>query len=193
MTNILSPVTGLIFLGPPGSGKGTQAQLLAQIFGLSHISTGDILRQAITDKTQLGLEAQNFVEKGELVPDQLLLNLIHEALNGPQVSAGWILDGFPRTVVQARFLDELLKEFSSLSVFVINLEVPDQVLIERLLQRGRQDDTKEIIANRLTVYQQKTAPVLDYYRSQGQLHSVDGNRQLEDITSSLEDLISLDK
>jgi adenylate kinase len=182
--------TGIIFLGPPGSGKGTQAQLLAESYELSHISTGDILRRSIVEKTPLGLQAQNYVERGELVPDQLLLDLINEALQNNNSPSGWILDGFPRTVVQASFLDELLKKFSQTSVYVVNLEVPEDVLLERLLLRGRQDDTAEIIRRRLEVYHNQTSPVLDYYQSKGELHRVNGDRQLEEITSSLKELIA---
>ncbi len=181
---------GIIFLGLPGSGKGTQADLLSGRFGLSHISTGEILRQSIAEKTPLGQQAQSYVERGELVPDQLLLDLIDYALQNNKHQSGWILDGFPRTVTQAIFLDKLLEKFPQTSVCVVNLEVPENVLIERLLQRGRQDDTDDIIRRRLEVYYKQTAPVLDYYSSKGQMNIVNGDRQLEEITDSLEKLIS---
>ncbi len=185
----MSQAIGLIFLGPPGSGKGTQAQLLSESFELFHVSTGEILRAAIQQKTPLGEKAQGYVERGELVPDQLLLDLISQCLADPSAAKGWILDGFPRTVSQATFLDEILGQLKGISQYVINLEVPDPVLIERLLKRGRQDDSEEIVRRRLEVYYQQTEPVLDYYRSKGQLHSVDGHRQTEEITTSLQKMI----
>jgi len=185
----MTQTIGLIFLGPPGSGKGTQAQLLSELFGLLHISTGDILRKAIAQKTPLGEKAQSYVERGDLVPDQLLLDLISHTLKSPPAKQGWILDGFPRTVPQAIFLDELLQQFKDSSLRVIDLEVPDEIIVERLLSRKREDDSEDIIRHRLTVYYQKTAPVLDYYRAKGSLHSVDGNRQPQDVTASLQEII----
>jgi adenylate kinase len=179
-------MTGLIFLGPPGSGKGTQAQILAEFFQIPHISTGEILRQAIAQKTPLGQKAQSFVDRGELVPDELLLDLIRESLTQPEAEKGWILDGFPRNVAQAAFLDKLLEEINQASSqCVINLEVPNQVLIERLLLRGRKDDSEETIRRRLEVYQEQTAPVIEYYSQHGTLHSIDGDRLPEEVTESL--------
>lgn len=181
----MSKRIGVIFLGPPGSGKGTQAAKLAESLTIPHISTGEILRQAITEKTELGQQAQAYVEKGELVPDELLLGLIQERLKQPDSAKGWILDGFPRTVAQASFLDALLEELADSYTYVVNLAVADTVLIERLMQRGRQDDTKETIARRLQVYIDQTAPVLDYYSQKGILNHIDGNQPMDAVTAAL--------
>ncbi len=180
---------GVIFLGPPGSGKGTQGQHLAERIGVPHISTGEILRGAIAAGTTLGQQAQGYVERGELVPDSLLLDLIRERLRQADTEKGWILDGFPRNVAQAEFLDELLSEFAYLSTYVINLEVPDEILVERLLQRGRQDDTKDTISKRLHVYHEQTEPVINYYAQKSALISVNGHRTIEEISAHLDDLV----
>ncbi len=187
----MAKAPGLIFLGPPGSGKGTQAQYLSQQLQIPHISTGEMLRSAIAEATSLGQQAQSYVERGELVPDELLLDLIREQLGQPKAQQGWILDGFPRNVTQAAFLDELLDLLNHFSQQAINLEVPDEVLIERLLLRGRQDDTKETIRRRLEVYRQQTQPVIEYYDQQGRLYSVDGNRVLAEVTSSLQQVVAV--
>ena len=181
MTN----TTGLIFLGPPGSGKGTQASLLSQLYHLPHISTGDMLRAAIAQQTPLGQQAQSYQDKGELVPDSLVLAIVKERLTQPDTEKGWILDGFPRTVSQAIFLDELRQAGNHPHECVLNLEVPDEVLIHRLLARGRKDDTKETIRRRLEVYQVQTSPLIDYYRERGTLQVIDGNRSPEEVTESL--------
>jgi adenylate kinase len=187
----MTKATGFIFLGPPGSGKGTQAQVLASLLQVPHISTGEILRQAIAEQTPLGQKAQQYVDRGELVPDELLLDLIRERLHQPDAQQGWILDGFPRNVPQASFLEGLLEEIRQTSTYVVNLEVPDDVIVERLLLRGRKDDTHETIRRRLEVYQEQTAPLIDYYQQQGKLHAVDGNRLPEEVTHSLQQLVQL--
>jgi adenylate kinase len=178
-------VVRLIFLGPPGAGKGTQAQTLAQAWKIPHISTGDILRSAVAQKTELGQKAQSYMDRGELVPDQLILDLVRERLIQPDASTGWILDGFPRTVVQASFLDVLLQEMGQSCNAVINFEVPDGILVERLLGRGRKDDTEDVIRHRLVVYHQQTAPLIDFYRDRDLLLSVDGNQSVEAVTAEL--------
>lgn len=180
---------GLILLGPPGSGKGTQAQILADSLQMPHISTGEILREAIAKGTDLGKQAQSYVDKGELVPDQLLLDLIENRLQAEDAQQGWILDGFPRTVAQASFLDKLLTEKNQFSACIVNLEVPNSTLKERLLGRGRKDDNEETISRRLQVYQEQTAPVLDYYEKQGHLNSIDGNCSLEEVAAALKKVV----
>lgn len=176
----------LIFLGPPGAGKGTQAQLLSQSYSIPHISTGDILRAAVQEQTLLGKKAQNYMDRGELVPDELILDLIKERLSQPDAKQGWILDGFPRNVSQAAFLDKLLAQLGLNADTVLNLEVPDEVLIERLLARKRKDDNEETIRRRLEVYHQDTVPVIDYYTNQGSLKAVNGNLAMEEVTKSLQ-------
>jgi len=180
----------LIFLGPPGAGKGTQAKVLAQQYHLPHISTGDILRQAVTAKTPLGQKAQSYMDKGELVPNELLQNLVRERLNQPDAKEGWILDGFPRNVGQASFLDDLLPELDQNGYSAINLEVPDHVLMTRLLERGskegRRDDNEETISRRLEVYRQETEPLIDFYKARSKLKSVNGNLPLGEVTESIQ-------
>lgn len=180
----------LIFLGPPGAGKGTQAKMLAETAQIPHISTGDILRGAIANDTPLGQQAKSYMDKGDLVPDTLVANMVRERLHEPDAKKGWILDGFPRTVDQASFLDELLVQLNCNSLKVLNLEVPESVLVERLVARGRsQDDNPETIRYRLEVYRQKTAPLIDYYQKQGSLHSVNGDRTLEEVRQTLSAIV----
>ncbi|EAZ91363.1 adenylate kinase [Crocosphaera chwakensis] len=186
----MSTGKGLIFLGPPGSGKGTQAQQLSEALNIPHISTGEMLREAIAKQTPLGQKAQTYVDKGELVPDELLLGLIENRLNQEDAQQGWILDGFPRNVPQAEFLDKLLHKLSKFSQQAINLDVPDEVIIDRLLLRGRKDDNEQTIRRRLEVYREKTQPVLDYYRQHDRLSSIDGNRQLDKVTTTLKQVVS---
>lgn len=182
-------MTRLIFLGPPGAGKGTQAQTLAHHRNIPHISTGDILRKAMRDSSPLGIKAQGYVDRGELVPDQLVLDMVEERLSQPDTQPGWILDGFPRNVSQAGFLDELVQSLAQNGVRVVNLEVPDDVLIARLKGRGRTDDTEEVIRRRLEVYREQTAPLIDYYRDRQQLLSVNGNQSLLEVTTEVQKAI----
>jgi adenylate kinase len=182
-------VTRLIFLGPPGAGKGTQAKILAEIGEIPHISTGDILREALAQGTPLGKKAQVYMERGELVPDELILGLIRERLSQPDAQKGWILDGFPRNATQAAFLEQLLQEMNIGGVSVVNIEVPDSVLVRRMLGRGRQDDNSETISRRLEVYRNQTAPLIDFYSQRDSLVTVDGNRPPKVVTASLEQLI----
>jgi adenylate kinase len=178
-------VTRLIFLGAPGAGKGTQAKRLADLCDIPHISTGDILRNEVAQATPLGVKAKSYQEKGELVPDNLILDMMRERLTQPDTKAGWILDGFPRNVSQAGFLDDLLTELHQDCDRVINLEVPDEVLVVRLLGRGRKDDTEEVIRRRLEVYREQTAPLIDFYHQRQQLVSVNGNQSMAEVTEEL--------
>jgi adenylate kinase len=182
-------MTRLIFLGPPGAGKGTQAKFLAELLKIPHISTGDILRSAIAQATPLGKKAQDYVDKGLLVPDELLLDLVRDRISQPDAQTGWILDGFPRNVTQASFLDNLLQE-SHQTCDCINLEVADEVLISRLLARGRPDDTPETIRTRLEVYRNETAPVIGFYHDRSNLKIVDGDRSMEEVTESLKQVVN---
>lgn len=179
-------MTKLIFLGPPGAGKGTQGKIVADQHGIPHISTGDILREAISNQTPLGIKAKTYMDKGDLVPDDLILELISERLQAEDAKDGWVLDGFPRNVSQADFLSDLLEKLDQKCNGVINLDVPDQVLMKRLLGRGRKDDNEETIANRLHVYREQTAPLIDYYQQHHLLKTVNGNRQLEEVSQELE-------
>ncbi|MCY7381645.1 MAG: adenylate kinase [Microcoleus sp. CAN_BIN18] len=190
----------LIFMGPPGAGKGTQAQLLAALWKIPHISTGDILRACVVAKTPLGLKAQAYMDAGDLVPDQLLMDIVQERMNQPDANAGWILDGFPRTVAQAAFFDTLLCDVSGAGgksgkdcdIRAVNLDVPDNVLVTRLLSRGRQDDNEETIRRRLQVYREQTEPLIEFYRAREQLVAVDGDRDMELVTAELQQALSGD-
>ncbi|PSB29296.1 adenylate kinase [Stenomitos frigidus] len=179
----------LIFLGAPGAGKGTQAKALATLGQIPHISTGDILRGAVAQKTPLGLKAQSYMDQGNLVPDQLVIALIKERLSQHDAQKGWILDGFPRNATQASFLDELLVEIDQTYGCAVNLEVPDDVLVQRMLGRGRQDDTEVVIRRRLQVYHDQTAPLIDFYQSRQKLVSIDGNVSPEAVTDELRKLL----
>ena len=176
-----------IFLGPPGAGKGTQASILAERWRIPHISTGDILREAIAGKTSLGLQAQNYVEAGELVPDILLMALMRERFGQSVMKHGWILDGFPRTISQAHALDELLEIVRQPHPTVVHFEVTTECLIERLLARGRLDDTKETISRRLDVYREETAPLINFYQIRNCLKTINGDRSFSDVTQILQE------
>ncbi|MGB3240907.1 MAG: adenylate kinase [Geitlerinemataceae cyanobacterium] len=175
----------LIFLGPPGAGKGTQAALLAERWKIPHISTGEILRQAVALRTALGVQAKSYMEKGELVPDTLVIALIEERLQQSDTQQGWILDGFPRNVPQANALGELLDSIAQPCDRALNFEVPAEVLVARMLGRGRKDDNEATIRRRLEVYLEQTAPLIDFYHQHGYLTVIDGNRSVEDITGDL--------
>jgi len=183
-------VTRLIFLGPPGAGKGTQAKTLADHRQVPHVSTGDILREALSKQTRLGLKAQSYMDKGELVPDILVQEMVQERLSQLDAKHGWILDGFPRTVKQAVFLEELLEQLDQSGEKVVSLEVPDEVVVGRLLSRGRKDDNEEVIRRRLEVYRAETAPLIDYYRDRQKLLTVNGNQSQEEVTDELQKIIA---
>lgn len=183
-------MTRVIFLGPPGAGKGTQAQLLCKNCEVPHISTGDILRAAVNAKTELGQKAESYMSAGELVPDELILGLIRERLGQEDAQKGWLLDGFPRNVEQAEFLNKLLDEIGQTCEVVINLEVPDDELVTRLLARGRKDDQEDVIRNRLEVYHQQTKPLIDLYTQKEQLVTVNGNQPMETVSGKLSEIVA---
>jgi len=177
----------LLFLGPPGAGKGTQAQRLAVRDQLLHLSTGDLLRAEVQAGTPLGLEAQAVMARGELVSDALVLAIVRGRLEGHQ--GGWLLDGFPRNLAQAEALDALLAELGQGIEKVVLMELDDAVLIQRLLSRGREDDTEAVIRNRLVVYQEQTAPLITYYTSKGLLARLDASGSIEAIEQRLSALL----
>ncbi|AFZ04254.1 adenylate kinase [Calothrix sp. PCC 6303] len=183
-------MTRLIFLGPPGAGKGTQAKTLADHWQIPHISTGDILRQALQEQTPLGIKAQSYMDKGELVPDQLVQDMVKERLTQADCSEGWILDGFPRTVKQAEFLESLLESIQQQGERVVNLDVPDDVVVGRLLERGRKDDAEDVIRRRLEVYRSETEPLINHYGAKNRLVVVNGNQSQEEVTSALKNAIA---
>lgn len=179
----------LVIFGPPGSGKGTQSVKIAEKYNLAHISTGDIFRSEIKNKTELGLKVQGIIEKGELVPDELLVELLENAMKKYKNIEGYIFDGFPRTIQQARDLDLLLKKSIDCVSLVLALEVDEEEIIQRLLKRaqeqGRKDDTEAVIRNRLEVYNKQTRPLIDYYNEQGKFLSVEGVGSIDEIFNSI--------
>ena len=183
----------LVIFGAPGSGKGTQSEILIEQYGLDHISTGDILRGEIKAGSELGKAAKVYIDAGQLVPDGLIIDMIEKVLGERKPKKGIILDGFPRTVAQAQALDLLLKRHQTKVSAMLELSVPDEMVIERLLLRkekeGRSDDNIETINHRLKVYRTQTAPVSEYYAQQGNLHLVDGTGRVEEISERLYQII----
>ncbi len=183
----------LILLGPPGAGKGTQGHRLHETYGIPEISPGDILRAAVRDETPLGLEAKSYMDAGGLVPDEVIIGIARERLSEADTAPGFILDGFPRTVAQAEALDRMLQESERPLDHVISIEVPEEVLIQRLTSRreieGREDDSDEAIRHRLEVYQRQTAPLIDYYRNAGLLRPVPGVGTVDDIAQRIKSVL----
>jgi len=177
----------LLILGRQGSGKGTQCARLADHYGIPHISTGEILRAAVAEGTELGREAKAIMDAGDLVPDRIMLDIIRERLAQPDAAGGFLLDGFPRTAAQASGLAEILGD-EGLDL-AVNLEVPDDVVVERMLARGRADDTEEAIRTRLDLYEAETAPLLKRYRDDAILATVDGVGSEDEVFGRLVEVI----
>ena len=177
----------LLFLGPPGAGKGTQAQLFCNRQKIDHLSTGDLLRDEVSAGSELGKKAAEIMNKGELVSDQLVLSIVESRLSG--LSKGWLLDGFPRNLSQANALKKLLAKLNQPLQAVCLIQIEDEFLIERLLSRGRPDDNKDVIRNRLEVYRTKTAPLIEYYKNQGILKVIEGNAEIDVVSSCINDAI----
>ena len=184
----------LVLFGPPGAGKGTQAEFLIDAFNLDHLSTGDLLRSEIAAGTKLGMEAKSYMEKGELVPDAVVIGMIKSKLESNSDTKGFIFDGFPRTVEQAKALDKLLNENGTPISGMLSLEVEKQELINRLLSRGKvsgraDDQDQSIIENRINVYNEKTLPLIEYYKPQGKHFGINGMGSIEDIAGRLKAVI----
>ena len=206
----------IVLLGAPGSGKGTQAEKLIAKCGLCHISSGDLLRQAVKDGTELGKEAKGYMDAGDLVPDELIIGMMKERMQQPDTEAGVMFDGFPRSTPQAEALDAMLAEVERPVDAALLIDVPFDTVITRLTSRRqcrdcgkignaadaacpacggemyqRDDDNEETVKNRLDVYQNQTAPVIDYYEAQGKLVSVDGNKAPDEVFAEVEEKLGL--
>ena len=179
-------MTSIVLFGPPGAGKGTQADYLKEKFNLLHLSTGDILREEVSNNTELGVQAKKFMDSGELVTDELIIGMIKNKIESTVNVEGFLFDGFPRTISQAEALDQMLDSSNKSIDKVISLEVDDKTLIERLLARGRSDDNEETIKNRLEVYKNQTLPIKDYYHSKNQLVEIKGDSSIEEVSSEIE-------
>lgn len=179
----------VVFFGPPGSGKGTQASRLASTLGIPQISTGDLLRSHVAGGTELGRIAKPIMESGALVPDDLVTRMLKERIEERDASTGALFDGFPRTVPQAEALERLLEEEGRLLTAVLFIDVPDPVIVERLVKRavieGRSDDTPETVAARLRTYREKTEPLAELFRAQGLFHRIDGDRPVEAVAGDV--------
>ncbi|MDB5197509.1 MAG: adenylate kinase [Flaviaesturariibacter sp.] len=187
-------MVNIILFGPPGSGKGTQSDKIVDKFGLVHLSTGNLLRHEITDKTALGIQAQQFMDKGQLVPDEVVIGMIDSCLEKHSEAKGFLFDGFPRTVAQAEALDKLLELRKTNICKVLALEVSEEELVKRLIKRGetsgRSDDTNEIIIRqRFAEYKAKTEPVAAHYAEAGKLERIKGEGSVNDIFEALSSCI----
>lgn len=181
----------LILLGPPGAGKGTQAKILVETYGIPQLSTGDILRSAIAAKTPLGLEAKAIVDRGDLVSDAIVNGIVSDRLDAEDCKPGFILDGFPRTIAQAGALDAMLSDKGVAINAVIEIKADADVLVQRVINRAKEnagaraDDNEEVLRKRLNVYQEQTAPLVSYYRDKGLLKAVDGMAPVDQVTAAI--------
>jgi len=182
-----------LLLAPPGAGKGTQGDRLAQLYGVPHLATGDMLREHVAKGTPVGEEARQYMERGELVPDRIVLELVRETLGEPEPRDGYVLDGFPRTLAQAKTAYDWGKTHGRTFHKVISLEVPEEELVRRILERGRasgrMDDNEETVRRRLQVYRESTQPLLDYYRDRGILAEIDGTGPIDEVTDRIKQVL----
>lgn len=181
--------TFVVLMGAPGAGKGTQAKRLESLLGLPQVATGDLFRANLKNQTELGKLARTYMDKGELVPNEVTIAMVRDRLSQPDCEAGAILDGFPRTLAQAEALDELLQEFGAKIAVVPYIHVAQEVLVKRLAKRaeieGRADDNEETIRTRMQVYESETAPLLDYYENRALLVKINGEQAIDDVSADL--------
>mgnify|MGYP001181714324 FL=1 len=179
----------ILIMGPPGVGKGTQAKIIKDKLRIAHISTGELLRQEIAEKTEVGIVAKKYIDQGKLVPDNFLFTIVNERLGQPDCKDGYILDGFPRTLNQANGLEKIMGSFDHRLDRAISLYADEDALVDRLVKRGensgRSDDTSNIIRNRQKIYWQQTAPLLDFYEERDLLDNVNGLGEIEEITERI--------
>jgi adenylate kinase len=175
----------LVFFGPPGAGKGTQAQKIVEAFGIPQISTGDILRAAVKNETPMGRQAGPLMAAGKLVPDEVVIGIVEERLKEPDCQNGFLLDGFPRTIPQAIALDGVLAKLGKRVEHVVSLEVPDAIIHERMKGRGRADDSPETVQKRLDVFREQTSPLKAHYEKSGLLRTINGVGSLDDIAAQI--------
>lgn len=184
----------LLLIGPPGAGKGTQAQRLSEALGVPAISTGDIFRMHLRNETELGLKAKAFMDAGDNVPDSLTNDLVRDRLSQPDAAAGFLLDGYPRTIDQVRALDEFLAEHGTSMDAVVELVAEPDIVVERLkkraLDQGRADDDEAVVRHRLEVYAEQTAPLIGVYAERGQLAKVDGIGEIAEVTERIESALA---
>ena len=179
----------LLFLGPPGAGKGTQAALLSQSKSYLHLSTGELLRKEIDMNTELGTQVKEIMNKGQLVSDQLVLEIVKKNLD--EDHNGWILDGYPRNLSQANSLNDVLININQPLEIVFYLDIPEEVLIKRLIMRGRKDDNEEIIKTRLKIYRETTAPLIEYFNNLSLLEYINADRDLKTISADIKQKMAL--
>jgi adenylate kinase len=189
----------LILLGPPGAGKGTQAKKLIDRFGIPQLSTGDMLRAAVAAQTEVGMKAKEIMSAGKLVSDEIVIQIVADRIEEPDCVNGFILDGFPRTLVQADAVDAMLKEKGQVLDVAIELVVDDAAMVGRILRRAeearaagqavRKDDNAEVYADRLRAYYKSTAPLIGYYHAKGKLKSIDGMAPMGDVTAEIEKIL----
>lgn len=185
----------VVIFGAPGSGKGTQSERLIDEYGLFHISTGEVLRNHISQGTELGKIADTYISKGQLIPDELMVDILAHVLdNNPETKKGVIFDGFPRTIPQAKALKKMLADRNSKVHAVVGLEVEDKELVDRLIKRGkesgRSDDNLETINQRLKVYHNQTSPLKDYYLAEGKYHAIPGSGEIDDIFNNIKESLT---
>lgn len=171
----------LVLVGPPGAGKGTQASVLSRKLGVPHISTGDLFRAHISQRTELGVEVQRYIDSGKLVPDEVTNEMVRERLAEPDAVKGFLLDGFPRNIAQAEVLDKILEQDGHKLDAVLEFRVDEEVVVERLLARGRTDDTEDVIRHRQEIYRSETAPLLSYYHDI--VVTVQAQGEIDEITA----------
>jgi adenylate kinase len=183
----------IVILGPPGAGKGTQAKLISKDAGIPHVATGDMLREAIADGTELGRKIREVYDRGELVSDEQMIELIRERLGETDTAGGFVLDGFPRTLPQAEALDRMLEEIPRELTVALHFQIPDELAVERLhvraIQEGRTDDAPGVARHRFEVYHRDTEPITEHYRAQGILVGIHADRTIEDVFAEVQQVL----